>query len=306
MNLQAAIKKLNRYGYTIANNVSLYRNDRYMASKNEQHINFTIECENVTSIYITSSDGQSRRVGSITVALQEHGDITRKIPKNETIQQLRKRLLFRWGRKSTLNDDEIISLKIYSDFQVREAMGIVFPTMNAFPRREKLAGRKLRENLRIRSSELWNYIKDVYVRKYPEQAPLRRVQVQAPMNFPEGFKNDKFNLSNCVIRNMPVFAWDAKEAINTMKMLLGEMATVRDFGIVAVGSKDEALASFKNDMMATRSVKQEMIQLEKEIENTQNHLQQAQMALEFSQKKLELASFIEGVSNMTSMLNCVS
>lgn len=304
MKPEVAIKKLSRYGYNVECDSSSTYYKRYVATKFDKRVSFTASDRSVSDIYIVQSDGRNRRVGNLTVALQENGDILRKIPQGESQEQLRKRLLTRWGKGLNLSDDEIISLNLYTEAQVRTAMGTVFPTMDAYVRRERYSGRLIRDRLKTRSNELWDRTKDAYVKKYPTQAPLRRILVTAPVEPQEGYKPEyPYRDDLSVSGNMAVFAWDPSEAQSTVRMMLGEFATVRDCGIVAIGPKEQALQSFQRDSNATTRVKNEMSRIERDIIEIQARLKNAQNALEFAQKKMQVASFIDGVSNMASMVN---
>lgn len=304
MKLEVALKKLNRCGYTVSSDSGTYYK-RHTATKPGKRISFaSSESGVISDIYVMQPDTRNRRVGSLTIALQESGDIERKAPKNETLEELQKRLLGRWGRGLSLSDDEIISLRLYTQDQIRTAMGQVFPTMDAYVRREKLAGRRIRDRLRSRTSELWDRTKDAYVKKYPSQAPLRRILVTAPVEPQEGYKPAyPYRDDPSVSGNMAVFAWDPNEAQSTVRMMLGEFATVRDCGIVAVGPKDQALESFQRDSSATNQVKNDMNRIERDIVEIQARLKNAQGALEYAKKRMEVASFIDGVSNIASMVN---
>lgn len=304
MKLEVAVKKLKRLGYNVECESSSNYYKRYVATKAGKRINFTAGETVISDIYVAVKDGRNRRVGNLTIALQENGDVVRKVPKDETQEQLRKRLLLRWGKGLSLSDDEIISLNLYTETQVRAAMGQVFPTMDAYVRRETYKGRRIRDRLRARTNDLWDSTKDVYVKKYPTQAPLRRVLVTAPVEPQEGYKPAyPYRDEPSVSGNMAVFAWDPSEAQSTVRMMLGDFATVRDYGIVAVGPKDQALASFQRDSSATTQVKNDMARIERDILDIQTKLKNAHAALEYAQKRMEVASFIDGVSNMASMVN---
>ena len=304
MKLEVAVKKLKRLGYNVECESSSTYYKRYVATKTGKRISFTANETVISDIYVGVQDGRNRRVGSLTTALQENGDVARKVPVAETQEQLRKRLLVRWGRGLSLCDEEIISLNLYTENQVRAAMVTVFPMMDAYVRRETYKGRRIRDRLRSRTNELWDRTKDAYVKKHPNQAPLRRVLVTAPVEPQEGYKPSyPYRDDPSVSGNMAIFAWDPSEAQSTVRMMLGEFATVRDCGIVAVGPKDQALESFQRDSSATTQVKNDMTRIERDIVEIQNRLKNAQNALEYAQKRMEVAAFIDGISNMTSMLN---
>ena len=304
MKLEVAMKKLKRLGYNVECESSSSYYKRYLATKSDKRISFVAGETTISDIYISLKDGRNRRVGNLTTALQENGDIARKAPKTENQEQLRKRLLVRWVKGLTLTDEEIISLNLYTESQIRNAMGTVFPMMDAYVRRETYKGRRIRDRLRSRANDLWDRTKDAYVKKYPSQAPLRRILVVAPVEPQEGYKPAyPYRDDPSVSGNMAVFAWDPAEAQSTVRMMLGEFATVRDCGIVAVGPKDQALQSFERDSSASTQVKNDMARIERDIVEIQTRLKNAQNALEYAQKRMEVASFIDGVSNMTSMLN---
>jgi hypothetical protein len=304
MKLEFAMKKLKRLGYNVEREGDSVRYRHYLATKTDKHIRFTSDETTISDICIYRRGTTSRCVGNLTIALQENGDIARKAPKIENQEQLRKRLLVRWSKFLTLTDEEIISLNLYTESQIRNAMGTVFPMMDAYVRRETYKGRRIRERLRTRADDLWDRTKDAYVKKYSSQAPLRRIVVVAPVEPQEGYKPDyPYRDDNSVYGSMAVFAWDPSEAQNTVRMMLGELATVRDCGIVAVGPKDQALESFQRDSSASTLVKNDMARIECDIVEIQAKLKNAHAALEYAQKRMKVAAFIDGVSNMASMLN---
>lgn len=306
MNLEAATKKLKRHGYQVIVTTEAYYYKRYIATKNENSISFTIENDspNIKDVFIRTAKQGNRRVSSIASALREAGDVARKIPANETLDQLRRRLLLRCGAGLALTDDEILSLNLYTRSQVFQAMNTVFPMMDAYVRRETYKGRQKRDRLRSRTNDLWDRIKDAYVKARPDQAPLRRLQVQATVDPIQGQKISRGYVTDIVTGEMPIFAWDSREAINTVKMMLGEFATAQDFGIVAVGPREEALQAFESEVRhsATNTVKEEIRRVERDIERAMEQLANYKTNLEFAMKKLEVAGFIDGVGNMVSMV----
>ena len=114
MKLEVAMKKLKRLGYNVECESSSTYYKRYLATKSDRRVSFVAGETTISDIYISLKDGRNRRVGNLTTALQENGDIARKAPKTENQEQLRKRLLVRWSKGLTLTDEEIISLNSIS------------------------------------------------------------------------------------------------------------------------------------------------------------------------------------------------
>lgn len=303
MKLDLALKKLQQAGYEINSRKSLY-NTRYIATKTGKQIIFTFEDNHICDIYYMSPSGKSCRVGNITTALQESGDVIRKKLKSDELNVLRKRVLLRWVRNLSLTDDELLSLKLHSFDHVQNAMTTAFPVMSKITSRQTEAGRMRRNNLEKKTNELWDRLKDLHVKKYPTQPPLRCVYVSSPVATPEGFKPSYTYSSLTEVRgDMPVFAWSPMEAIASVKMLFGDFVTARDGGIAAIGTKEEAMAAFTFTNSPSVALKSEITRIEEDIELLLKKLAYGRQALEYAKKKLEVASFIDGVKNMTTMID---
>lgn len=308
MIFEAAKKKLERYGFTVAPSGNSYshRYLYYCATKGEQAITFKLDTSHdgnaVVDIKVSYDENCSVKMSSLSAAIRETGNAKVQQKKLDPSKD-RIRILHRHGRGLRVSDDEIYSLGIYSLNIANNSMTEAFPILSRHTRRETYKGRDLRNRLHRRIGELWERVIQVHKLKNPDQAPLRRVQVTTQVDKPEGVNLDYYQ-NTSVSGDMAIFAWDSREATQTVRMMLGEFATAKDLGVVAIGDREKALAvySSESNLTATHSIKNEIRRVEDDLRETTKRLENLKARLEFSKKKMEIASFIDGIASMTSML----
>jgi len=309
MNFEAAKKKLERYGFTVNANGNSYsrRYLYYCATKGEHAITFCLDTTHkestVTDIKVRYNEDHSVKISSISAAIRETCGINARA-KNLDPKKARVRIAQRHSRGLRISDEEIQTLGICSADCANKVMAEAFPIMLNRSYRKNRRGDVIRHRLGRQATELWNRAIEVHKVNFPNQAPLRRVQVTTQVNKSDNLSLDNYQ-STAVTGDMPIFAWDSREATQTVRMMLGEFATARDLGIVAIGEKEKALAiyaSASENCSATNSVKYEMRRMEDELREVTRRLETTKARLEFAKKKMEIASFIDGIASMTSML----
>jgi len=306
--IQKVISKFERHGFAVENvgTSGWGYLQRYEAKRGDFLAGFSVDDRNDTvSKYKFKQHPQDEwtHVGNPTAVLREAGAMKARKPKNETSEQAKVRLLRRWVANLSVSDDELIATGFRTHEDINSAMNKMFPAMRGPRRRDTYKARQLRSRLNDRCADLWLRLQQAYKAKYPDQAPLRRVRVTASVDSPTDFRLDYYQ-NNQVAGDMPVFAWDSSEATNTVKMMLGELAYAQDYGVVALGNKEDAMQAFNmlSRSQAINGVKEEIKRQERALLEAQQAAELARKRLEYSKQKMDLASFIDGISNMTSML----
>jgi hypothetical protein len=301
--LKTAINKLNKHGYIVTpENVT---DTHFVARKTvgllEKKITFMhlVETDRILRIrtFNNSDEYSPRLFNNLTQALVKNGDIT-KVVKVSSLKQVRKILLTSWIRYTNLSTDELVSMQLFSVAQVRDAMAVVFPVLKRamFQRMTRKMTHR-RDMLEQKTFLLWESIRTAFATKFPNQQPLREVYVSHTM--PDASTKQRRNVS----RHMAVFANSATDASNALKMMLGEFVTCADRGIVAVGSKADALAAYTQKADASSSVKEEQRKVEQEIKAYEDAIALLKSDMMFLEKKMEVAQFIDSVTNMHIMSN---
>lgn len=296
MQLEKTITKLLKYGFEVnkVGNSSWGRFEKYEAKRGNFLIGMSWDRTEATLKsfkFKSNADELWINVPSLTVALREAGVMkAKKI--SEDSEKARNQLLTRWAKGLNLTDEQVISMNLHTRDDVAKAMEKAFPILSVTPRRETLKNTETKMRLNGKIISLWRRIQDAYKNKHPELAPLHKVKVSMTLTVPEGLVFDG-GRNPYVVCYMPVFAWNAQEAKNTVKMMLSEMADIIYIDIVAVGTKQEALNAVKNlDWSRPGEI------VKNEIERMERIQQSLFKQLEFYNKKLEFATFIEGVSSM--------
>lgn len=317
MKFEAAKKKLERYGYKVTENGNSYshRYLYYYATKANSPISqeqsavtfhFDTVANRITNIKVRHNEEKSVSVSSLNAALRETGDLKLKMGRGNPLKE-RIRTLTHHGRGLRVSDEEVLALNLHTSADAESAMAEAFPILKRINVRETRRGRSIRSNLYRQCTALWLRAVEAYKVAFPDRPPLRRVSVRTHLDKPTGCHLEYYQETS-VSGDMVVFAWDAKEATQTVRMMLGEFASVTDCGIVAIGDRKQALSSYNRlaNGQASTNVKKEIRRLEEDLEETKKRMENIQKRLEFSQKKMEVASFIDGVGNMASMVDGVS
>lgn len=307
MKFNSAISKLMKSGYKIENTDSLF----YIATKLGKKISFSLHKENprdaqtLKEIRYNSGSGKWKRARNLTHALQQLGDVFSSSREEKiagfgkTTRESLVKLFVNTGR---LSSAQLNSLKILTYYDVNEIFNNAFKLEFENFRYSLKKSAKQRELAR-KKMDLWSALIDNFLSN-SENTPLRSVEISTAV---PGFENIEVQhsgqLNTKVKTRVPIFARTPEGASALVKSILGDLASVTDAGVVAIGSQNEAIGAYRKiaGRLGREVEEAGLKQARSRYKDLESKFEFAKKEVELSEKKLELITFLENFSTMATI-----
>lgn len=305
MNLAAAQKKFKKLGFSCNSTYIGTYNGNYIAQRDNCQIEFihNIGRDIVHTIRLHTTGSNVWKAPSLTAALRESGFLHHKTSQTMTRSSLFKR--FKEGL--SIDNKTLLNAKFVSQADVQTAMESAVPQYKRLKMSPRYRTRQRTYGYDAAVERMWKCIVSIATTAY-DQPPLRSVKVstKVEMSHVDVAVLRAAGVSSSITGTMLIFAHTDEQACSSVRTMLGGMSDITGTEVVAVGPNEESMRSTRENFereMAVQQVVRERTNIENAIKRMEQSLVQLKQSQEFLKKKMDIANFIDGVTNMVSMLD---
>ena len=305
MNLAAAQKKFKKLGFSCNSTYIGTYNGNYIAQRDNCQIEFihNISRDVVHTIRLHSAGSLIWKAPSLTAALRESGFLHHKVSQTMTCARLFKR----FNAGLIIDHKVLLNAKFVSQADVKAAMELAEPRYKRLKISPRFRTRQRAFSYDAAVERMWKCIINIAATTY-DQPPLRSVKVstKVEMSHAESVVLRNAGVNGNITGTMLIFAHTDEQACASVRTMLGGMSDVTGTEVVAVGPNEESMRSVRENFereMAVQQVIRDQAGIEIAIKRAEQSLVQLKQSQEFLKKKMDIANFIDGVTNMVSMLD---